>query len=123
MPVPQQPGGDPAPDSVTRVEDWAVVSSDGKLRAVSRRCRHQLADLAAGSVDSEGCLVCPWHGSRYDVESGEMVQGPKGFFSYHGPTPRYGRLIAAFGRVVPLRTRAVRRRGDGSLEIIPENQT
>lgn len=78
---------------------------------MSSRCRHQLADLSKGSVDKHGCLVCPWHGSRYDVDTGTMVEGPKGFLFYVGRTPGYTQLIRAYGAVVKLRTRAVSRRG------------
>ena len=74
-------------------------------------CRHQFADLAEGSVDAEGCLVCPWHQSRYDVRTGEMVEGPRGFLAYHGPTPVYSQLVAALGRLLKLRVR--RAVGDG----------
>ncbi|GAC1444453.1 MAG: hypothetical protein NVS3B26_05860 [Mycobacteriales bacterium] len=83
---------------------------DGSVRAVSSRCRHQLADLSKGSLDKDGCLVCPWHGSRYDLDSGEMVQGPRGFLWYVGKTPGYTQLIRTFGAVVRLRTRPVDRR-------------
>ena len=79
---------------------------------MSRRCRHQLADLAQGSVDAEGCLVCPWHQSRYDVRTGEMVSGPRGFLLYRGPTPGYSGLVRTYGRVWRLRVgRLVRQRG------------
>jgi nitrite reductase/ring-hydroxylating ferredoxin subunit len=57
------------PGSVHRVGSWAVGSSEGEPFAVSRRCRHQLADLAKGTVDANGCLVCPWHQSTYDVRT------------------------------------------------------
>ena len=59
----------------------AVGNVDGELFAVTRRCRHLGADLANGSVDREGCLVCPWHGARYDVATGRMTRGPQGFFA------------------------------------------
>jgi Arabinose-binding domain of AraC transcription regulator, N-term/Rieske [2Fe-2S] domain len=36
------------------------------------------ADLVGGANDSKGCLVCPWHGARYDVKTGRMVLGPAG---------------------------------------------
>ena len=49
---------------------YAVGNGDGELFAVTRRCRHLGADLANGSVDGEGCLVCPWLGARYDVATG-----------------------------------------------------
>jgi nitrite reductase/ring-hydroxylating ferredoxin subunit len=49
---------------------YAVGNADGELFAVTRRCRHLGADLANGSVDGEGCLVCPWLGAGYDVATG-----------------------------------------------------
>ena len=101
------------PGSVTRAGAWTVARRrDGSVRAVSSRCRHQLADLSQGSVDKNGCLVCPWHGSRYDLESGAMVEGPKGFLLYVGRTPGYTQLIRAYGAVLKLRRRAVVERGD-----------
>ncbi len=101
------------PGTVRRVGDWAVGNrGDDRYFAVSRLCRHQLADLSEGSIDDEGCLVCPWHQSRYDVRTGEMVEGPHGFLGYHGPTPVYTQLVAAFGRLARLRVRRAVRRGD-----------
>lgn len=91
------------PGQVRRAGGWAVGNSDGDLFAVSRRCRHQLADLSEGSIDADGCLVCPWHQARYDVGTGEMVRGPKGFFGYHGPTPGYTQVVRAYSRVLRLR--------------------
>jgi nitrite reductase/ring-hydroxylating ferredoxin subunit len=85
------------------VGKWAVGRSRGEVFAVSRRCRHQFADLADGTVDADGCLVCPWHQSRYDVRTGAMVSGPKGFLGYHGPTPGYTQLVLAYGRHLKLR--------------------
>jgi len=38
---------------------YAVGNANGELSAVTRRCRHLGADLANGSIDREGCLVCP----------------------------------------------------------------
>jgi nitrite reductase/ring-hydroxylating ferredoxin subunit len=106
------PAADLPPGAVRRVGDWAVGNRDGRYFAVSRRCRHQLADLSEGSIDAEGCLVCPWHQSRYDVRTGEMVEGPRGFLAYHGPTPIYTQLVAAFGRLAKLRVRRAVRDGD-----------
>ena len=106
------PAADLPPGAVRRAGEWAVGNSDGDYFAVSRRCRHQLADLSEGSIDADGCLVCPWHQSRYDVSSGAMVAGPKGFLGYHGPAPVYAQLIVLLGRVVPLRVRRALRRGD-----------
>ena len=60
---------------------YAVGNANGELFAVSRRCRHLGADLAEGSIDREGCLVCPWHGARFDVATGRMRRGPQGIFA------------------------------------------
>lgn len=99
------------PGSVHRVDGWAVGTSGGEPFAVSRRCRHQLADMSEGSVDSSGCLVCPWHGSRYDVRTGAMVRGPRGFLWYRGKTPGYTQLVRAYGAVLKLHVAKVVRRG------------
>ena len=112
----QQSDGLPAaslpPGAVGRAGEWTVANRGGDLRAVSSRCRHQLADLSKGSLDGDGCLVCPWHGARYDLDSGRMVEGPKGFLFYVGKTPGYEQLVKAYSQVLKLRTRRATLRGD-----------
>jgi nitrite reductase/ring-hydroxylating ferredoxin subunit len=106
------PAADLPPGAVRGAGGWAVGNrGHDRYFAVSRRCRHQLADLSAGTLDAEGCLVCPWHQSRYDVRTGEMVEGPRGFLGYHGPTPGYTQLIEFVGRLAKLRVRRAVRRG------------
>ena len=101
------------PGSVGRAGAWTVAHRpDGQVRAVSSRCRHQLADLSKGSVGADGCLVCPWHGARYDLDSGAMVEGPKGILWYRGKTPGYTQLVRAYSAILKLRRRRVRREGD-----------
>ena len=101
--TPRVPATELTPGQVRRAGAWAVGNSDGELFAVSRRCRHQLGDLSEGSIDADGCLVCPWHQARYDVATGKMVEGPKGFLGYHGPTPGYTQVVLAYSRVLRLR--------------------
>jgi len=100
------------PGAVRRAGNWAVGNRDGEYFAVSRRCRHQLADMSEGSIDADGCLVCPWHGARYDVGTGRMVRGPRGFLGYHGPTPGYTQFVRGYAKVLRLRVRRALRRGD-----------
>jgi len=69
------------PGRVMGIGRYAVGNGDGQYFAVTRRCRHLGADLAAGRIDEDGCLVCPWHGSAYDVTTGRMVRGPQGIFA------------------------------------------
>lgn len=79
---------------------YAVGNAGGKLFAVSRRCRHLRADLAEGSLDDAGCLVCPWHGAKYDVSTGRMTLGPQGAFAKVPGLDAGFRLLT---KVLPLR--------------------
>ena len=90
---------------------YAVGNANGELFAVTRRCRHMGSDLANGSIDPEGCLVCPWHGASYDVATGRMVRGPQGFFA---KVPGLGAANKLLTRVLPLRRGKVEER-DGAL--------
>jgi nitrite reductase/ring-hydroxylating ferredoxin subunit len=92
---------------------WAVGNAAGTYFVVSRRCRHLGADLATGSIDDEGCLVCPGHESRYDVETGCMVRGPQGIFA---KVPGFGAANKLLTRVLPLRRAKVEER-DGTLSV------
>jgi nitrite reductase/ring-hydroxylating ferredoxin subunit len=94
------PAADLPPGVVVGVRQYAVGNAAGDYFAVNRHCRHLGADLADGSIDGDGCLVCPWHGSTYDVETGHMVRGPGGFF---GKIPGLGTaLIFLTSTVLPL---------------------
>jgi nitrite reductase/ring-hydroxylating ferredoxin subunit len=106
------PARDLPPGVVRRAGPWAVGNRDGEPFAVSRLCRHQLGDLSKGTIDADGCLVCPWHQSRYDVTTGKMVTGPRGFLGYHGRTPGYTQLVLSYGKVLKLKVRTALRRGD-----------
>jgi len=79
---------------------YAVGNIGGELFAVSRRCRHLGADLANGTLDEDGHLVCPWHQSAYDVHTGRMVRGPQGVFA---KVPGLDAAYRALTRVLPLR--------------------
>jgi nitrite reductase/ring-hydroxylating ferredoxin subunit len=69
------------PGMVTGAGRYAVGNAGGLFFAVTRRCGHLGADLANGSIDEDGCLMCPWHRSAYDVGTGRMVRGPQGLFA------------------------------------------
>ena len=84
----------------------AVGISAGKPFAVSNRCRHLFASLGEGQVTEDGCLECPWHASRYDVESGKMVRGPQGAYK-----PLAGVVKATTG-AIPLKRFPVELRDD-----------
>lgn len=96
------------PGAVKGAGRYAVGNAAGKRFAVTRRCRHLRADLAGGSIDVAGCLVCPWHGARYDVETGRMVEGPGGVFA---KVPGLGSVYRLLTRVLPLGRGQVSQRG------------
>lgn len=107
------PAADLPPGSVKQVGRYAVGNADGEYFAVSRTCRHLGANLAEGSIDADGCLVCPWHASKYDVRTGRMVRGPQGVFA---KIPGLGAAFKALTRVLPLKRAKVEQR-DGELHL------
>jgi nitrite reductase/ring-hydroxylating ferredoxin subunit/uncharacterized membrane protein len=47
----------------------------GKVLAVGEYCPHLGAPMSDGWVD-RGRVVCPWHGSRFECQSGDVLKGP-----------------------------------------------
>ncbi len=101
------------PGEVRGAASYAVGNSEGDLFALGRRCRHLRADLANGSIDGDGCLVCPWHGAKYDVGSGVMTRGPQGVFAR---IPGLGTSFRLLTWVLPLRRGKVTER-DGRVYV------
>src|SRR5664279_5733149 len=93
------PADELGPGQITGVGPYVVGNVDGEFFALTRRCRHLGADLAGGRIDGDGCLVCPWHHSAYDVHSGRMVVGPQGVFA---KIPGLGWAFKTLTRVLPL---------------------
>ena len=66
-----------------RLDDVSVVVyRDGDdVTVMLERCAHQSGPLGAGQVvqvDGHACVVCPWHGSTFQLNGGEVVHGPAG---------------------------------------------
>lgn len=38
-------------------------------------CPHRLGPLGTAKIDSDGAITCPWHGYRFDIESGKNDGG------------------------------------------------
>lgn len=66
--------------SMTRVEVDGVpvllTRQHGRLHAISAVCTHAGGPLDEGSLDADGCVTCPWHGSRFRTEDGTVERGP-----------------------------------------------
>lgn len=63
-------------------------TGEGEIAAFGEFCPHLAAPMTDGWVD-RGRLVCPWHGSRFDLCSGEVLRGPSA-----APLPRYQTRIS-----------------------------
>jgi nitrite reductase/ring-hydroxylating ferredoxin subunit len=58
-------------------------SASGEPCAIAATCSHFGGPLAKGAREGD-VVVCPWHGSRFDVCTGRVVGGPAVF-----PQPRF----------------------------------
>jgi nitrite reductase/ring-hydroxylating ferredoxin subunit/uncharacterized membrane protein len=52
-----------------------LVRRDTRVFAMGERCSHLGGPLAEGEV-RDGAIQCPWHGSRFALEDGHVVDGP-----------------------------------------------
>lgn len=64
----------------------------GEIHAIAATCTHRGAPLDEGEF-SEGCVVCPWHGTRFALADGSVSEGPATF-----PLARFESRVAA-GRI------------------------
>ncbi|MFC9554018.1 Rieske 2Fe-2S domain-containing protein [Rhodococcus sp. NPDC056960] len=53
-----------------------LVNRPAGVVALSNRCTHRGAPLGEGSLQ-DGCLECPWHGSRLGVADGRVGEGQR----------------------------------------------
>lgn len=64
-------------------ENICIVNANGKYYAIGNVCTHEGGPLADGAL--EGYEVeCPWHGSKFDVRTGEVTAPPANL-----PVPAY----------------------------------
>jgi nitrite reductase/ring-hydroxylating ferredoxin subunit/uncharacterized membrane protein len=55
--------------------DILLVRHEGALRALSNTCTHRGGPLNEGEL-VDGCVQCPWHGSRFSLSDGSVRRGP-----------------------------------------------
>ena len=109
-------------DRPRRVEIWdeharamvgvALVLHRGRVHALGARCSHMGGPLGEGWVLGGG-LVCPWHGSRYDLATGHPIDGPSTC-----PQPRYETRV----RDGVVEIRKPPEPGDETITVVPEDQ-
>lgn len=94
---------------------------EGRVYAVENRCPHLGMPLARGPLDGK-VIKCPWHGSRFDVCTGQNLGWVDSIVGV--PMPRWSHALLSAGRKPrELRTFAVSE-GDGQICVeLPDPHT
>lgn len=67
------------PVAVTRSSGERVClvrTGDLEVFAVSNLCTHREFEMALGDAAGDRTIECAWHGARFDLLSGRVLQGP-----------------------------------------------
>lgn len=56
-------------------ERFALFNIDGNFYALDDTCTHSGGPLSEGAIAGEQ-VTCPWHGSTFDIRTGEVVGPP-----------------------------------------------
>jgi nitrite reductase/ring-hydroxylating ferredoxin subunit len=78
----------------------AVFNSGGRLFALEAMCGHRNGPLDQGPV-SDGTVTCPWHGAKFDLDSGKVVGG--NIFVRRSTRPVRAFRVRAIGGLIALR--------------------
>ena len=52
-----------------------VAHTKGNFYALDNRCPHKGGPLCLGRI-SDRSIICPWHGARFELQSGRLLEGP-----------------------------------------------
>ena len=61
---------------VIKDKEILIVNVHGEFFAIDNRCSHMGGNLSEGTLEDD-IIICPRHGSRFNVRNGEVVMGPK----------------------------------------------
>lgn len=66
------------PHAVTLADGRRVclVKTGEKVYAFIDQCPHKAFALSGGDMVAPCVLECAWHGARFDIRSGKVMQGP-----------------------------------------------
>jgi len=71
--------GELAPGQAKRVEAGgrriALFNRDGAYHAIEDTCPHRGGPLSEGQVEGN-VVICPWHGAKFDITTGEVLGPP-----------------------------------------------
>ena len=54
---------------------FVLVRSGGRIQALAEVCSHLGGPLAEGALEGDS-IRCPWHGSRFSLDDGRVLDGP-----------------------------------------------
>ncbi len=55
--------------------DLLIANLDGTYYAIGNVCTHMGCHLSQGRIDGQN-VICPCHGSTFDLKTGNLVKGP-----------------------------------------------
>jgi 3-phenylpropionate/trans-cinnamate dioxygenase ferredoxin component len=53
----------------------ALFNLEGSIYAIDNMCQHAGGPLGEGTIKGD-TVVCPWHGYRYHIKTGQYVKNP-----------------------------------------------
>ena len=72
--LPDIPEGGPT-KAKAGINTLVLVRSGDRIEALHETCAHAGGPLAEGRL-VDGCIECPWHGSRFRLANGHVARGP-----------------------------------------------
>jgi len=57
------------------IQDLVLIRTGQTILALHNQCAHAGGPLSEGSL-ADGCIECPWHGSRFEIATGRRRRGP-----------------------------------------------
>jgi nitrite reductase/ring-hydroxylating ferredoxin subunit/uncharacterized membrane protein len=73
------------------INNLVLVRSGDRIDALPEQCAHAGGPLSEGQL-VDGCIECPWHGSRFRLADGRAMRGPTVY-----DQPRYEIRVAESG--------------------------
>jgi nitrite reductase/ring-hydroxylating ferredoxin subunit len=74
-PLDDVPIGESVRRMVETVPVLVVRESADTVRVLADACSHLSGPLSEGKIE-DGCVECPWHGSRFRLTDGTVIHGP-----------------------------------------------
>jgi len=75
--LPDIPDGGPT-KAKAGANNLILVRTGDTIQALHETCAHAGGPLAEGTI-VDGCIQCPWHGSRFRLADGHVARGPAAY--------------------------------------------